>query len=122
MFSWPVALIRSSSSRWIASQIAYPYGLITIAPRTAEFSARPARRTTSPYQAGKSPDWVGKAFVLIGSAPFVDVDRRNGGGCGAPGRSGGSAYAGTCTTGGRGATAGTGSSSPTQDHDVMVEG
>jgi len=54
----------SSSSRWIASQIAYPYGLITIAPRTGEFSARPARRTTSPYQAGKSLDWLSKAVAL----------------------------------------------------------
>ncbi len=54
----------SSSSRWIASQIAYPYGLITIAPRTGEFSAKPARRTTSPYQAGKSLDWLSKAVAL----------------------------------------------------------
>ena len=30
---------------------------MTIAPRTSEPSARPARRTTSPYQAGKSIDW-----------------------------------------------------------------
>src|SRR4051794_26732850 len=35
------------------------------APRTAEFSARPARRTTSPYQAGKSPDCAGKRVLLI---------------------------------------------------------
>src|SRR5918998_4048031 len=28
-----------------------------MAPRTSEFSARPARRTTSPYHAGKSSDW-----------------------------------------------------------------
>src|SRR3712207_7498426 len=46
-----------------------PYGLITIAPRTAEFSARPARRTTSPYQAGKSLDCVGRGVAVIGTLP-----------------------------------------------------
>jgi len=70
---------------------------MTIAPRTGEFSARPARRTTSPYHAGKSLDCMGKDCVLI-ALSFKDVDRRNGVGRGAPGRSGGSAYAGVSTT------------------------
>src|SRR5262245_25642103 len=48
---------------------------MTIAPRTDEFSARPARRTTSPYHAGKAPDWVGSASVNI-VCSFVDVYRR----------------------------------------------
>src|SRR5919198_4646216 len=46
-----------------------------MAPRTDEFSASPARRTTSPYHAGKSLDWLGKAVVLMAFS-FVDVDRR----------------------------------------------
>src|SRR3954453_12358626 len=67
--------MRSSSSRWIASQIAYPCGLMTIAPRTDEFSASPARRTTSPYHAGKSADWLGNALVLIGILPRAGLAR-----------------------------------------------
>src|SRR6185312_10071245 len=46
---------------------------MTIAPRTGAFSASPARRTTSPYQAGKSCDCVGSASVLIGSLPRASV-------------------------------------------------
>jgi hypothetical protein len=57
--------MRSSSSRWIASQIAYPYGLMIIAPRTGEFSASSARRTTSPYQEGKSLDWLGNPDLVM---------------------------------------------------------
>src|SRR6185312_2457781 len=67
--------MRSSRARWIASQIANPYGLITIAPRTAEFSARPARRTTWPYQAGKSCDCWGRRTALM-TTSLTDVNRR----------------------------------------------
>src|SRR5689334_16190830 len=67
--------MRSSSARWIASQIANPYGLITIAPRTAEFSARPARRTTWPYQAGKSCDCWGRRTALM-TTSWTNVNRR----------------------------------------------
>ena len=41
-FWCPVCLNRMSSASRIASHRAYPYGLITIVPRTTEFSARSA--------------------------------------------------------------------------------
>ena len=41
-FWCPVCLNRRSSASRIASHRAYPYGLITIVPRTTEFSARSA--------------------------------------------------------------------------------
>ena len=52
---------------------------------------------------------------------FVDVAGGNGVGRGAPGRSG-SAYAGTCTNGGRGATAETGRSSSIGDRRKLMLG
>src|SRR5438552_18282482 len=55
--------MRSSTSRWIRSQIAVPYGFTTIVPRASEFSARSAPRTTSWYQAGKSSDCFGRAMA-----------------------------------------------------------
>src|SRR5262245_16998299 len=42
--------------------MANPYGLITIVPRTSEFSARSASRTTAWYQAGKSSVKLGSAI------------------------------------------------------------
>ena len=65
-FWWPEALIRSSTARWMASQIPNPYGLITIVPRASEFSASPACFTTSWYQPGKSFSCVGSAMVRTG--------------------------------------------------------
>src|SRR5437879_5354567 len=41
-----------------------------MAPRTREFSARPACFTTSWYQAGKSPDCVGSAMARQDSGRF----------------------------------------------------
>ena len=35
-FTWPVALMRSSRPRWMNSQMAYPYGRITMQPLTGE--------------------------------------------------------------------------------------
>ena len=35
-FTWPVALNRASRSRWISSQMAYPYGRMTMQPFTGE--------------------------------------------------------------------------------------
>jgi hypothetical protein len=96
--------------------------LIIIAPRTGEFSARAARRTTSPYHAGKSLDWVGKAVVFI-VVSFVDVYRRWRELVRRSCPSGGSAYVGTFTNGGRGATAESGRSSSTRVRsDVMPGG
>src|SRR5271169_47851 len=53
-FWCPVALIRSSRSACSSSQIRYPYGLITMLPRTGPRSTSSARKTTSLYQAEKS--------------------------------------------------------------------
>jgi hypothetical protein len=50
----PAALIRSSTSDCIRSHSAYPYGRITIVPRTGPFSASSALARTSWYQRGKS--------------------------------------------------------------------
>src|SRR2546423_13384212 len=71
-FWCPVALMRSSTARWMASQIPKPYGLITIVPRTSDFSASPACFTTSWYQAGKSSDCGGRAMVRTGYRPAID--------------------------------------------------
>ena len=72
--------------------------------------------------------------VLIGTLPRAGVSRTSrspswtstggyGVRCGAPGRNGGSAYAGTCTYGGCGATAGNGRSSSTRGRsNVMRRG
>src|SRR5919106_487658 len=62
MFWCPVALIRSSTARWMASQMAYPYGRITMVPRAMEGSASSAPFTTSWYQAGKSSSCLGRAM------------------------------------------------------------
>src|SRR5215468_9894339 len=53
-FWWPVALIRPSRSACSSSQIRYPYGLITMLPRTGPRSTSSARKITSLYQAEKS--------------------------------------------------------------------
>src|SRR6516165_3661503 len=53
-FWCPVALIRPSRSACSSSQIRYPYGLITMLPRTGPRSTSSARKTTSLYQAEKS--------------------------------------------------------------------
>src|ERR1700722_11947946 len=53
-FWCPVALIRPSRSACSNSQIRYPYGLITMLPRTGPRSTSSARNTTSLYQAEKS--------------------------------------------------------------------
>src|SRR6201996_1317251 len=53
-FWCPVALIRLSRSACSNSQIRYPYGLITMLPRTGPRSTSSARKTTSLYQAEKS--------------------------------------------------------------------
>src|SRR5215475_1897053 len=53
-FWCPVALIRPSRSACRSSQIRYPYGLMTMLPRTGHRSTRSARKTTSLYQAAKS--------------------------------------------------------------------
>src|SRR6516225_9524711 len=53
-FWCPVALIRPSRSACSNSQIRYPYGLITMLPRTGPRSTSSARKTTSLYQAEKS--------------------------------------------------------------------
>src|SRR5919204_3516232 len=74
-FWCPVALIRSSTARWMASQIPKPYGLMTIVPRAREFSANPACFTTSWYQAGKSSDCVGRAMACQGYRPMIDGHR-----------------------------------------------
>src|SRR5262245_35464345 len=58
-FSWPVALNIASSRRWMFSQIANPHGLITMQPRTSEFSARSAAFTTCWYHSGKFSTRVG---------------------------------------------------------------
>src|SRR5260221_10721178 len=54
--------MRSSTARWIRSQIPKPYGLITIVPRASDGSARPPCFTTSWYQPGKSSDCFGSAM------------------------------------------------------------
>src|SRR4051812_47601163 len=48
---------------------------MTMAPRTAEFSARSARRTTWPYQAGKSCDCWGRRTALM-TTSLTDVHPR----------------------------------------------
>src|SRR6516162_10481569 len=53
-FWCPVALIRPSRSACSSSHIRYPYGLITMLPRTGPRSTSSARKTTSLYQAEKS--------------------------------------------------------------------
>src|ERR1700751_5047896 len=53
-FWCPVALIRPSRPACSNSQIRYPYGLITMLPRTGPRSTNSARKTTSLYQAEKS--------------------------------------------------------------------
>src|SRR3954467_8926740 len=49
--------MRSSSSRCMRSQMAYPHGRITMVPRTGPFSASSALATTSWYHRGKSVAW-----------------------------------------------------------------
>src|ERR1700759_2997068 len=56
-FWCPVALIRPSRSACSSSQIRYPYGLITMLPRTGPRSTSSERKTTSLYQAEKSSLW-----------------------------------------------------------------
>src|SRR5438034_1033474 len=66
--------MRSSTARWIRSQIPKPYGLITIVPRASDGSARPACFTTSWYQPGKSSDCLGSAIrgsVTAGPGPVA---------------------------------------------------
>jgi hypothetical protein len=46
--------MRASTSACIRSQIEYPYGRITMVPRTGPLSASSAFATTSWYQRGKS--------------------------------------------------------------------
>ena len=46
-FCAPHALMRASISAWIRSQIAYPYGRITMVPRTGPLSAISAFAITS---------------------------------------------------------------------------
>ena len=53
-FSAPAALMRRSISAWMRSQMAYPYGRMTIVPRTGPVSASVAFASTSWYQRGKS--------------------------------------------------------------------
>src|SRR5262249_9230867 len=53
-FWCPVALIRPSRSACSSSQIWYPYGLITMLPRTGPRSTSSARKATSLYQAENS--------------------------------------------------------------------
>src|ERR1700757_869460 len=53
-FWCPVALIRPSRSACSSSQIRYPYGLITMLPRTGPRFTSSARKTRSLYQAEKS--------------------------------------------------------------------
>src|ERR1700730_7171944 len=53
-FSCPASLIRPSRSAWLSSQIRYPYGRMTIVPRTGPRSTSSALMTTSLYQAEKS--------------------------------------------------------------------
>src|SRR5262249_36442557 len=53
-FCAPAALIRASISACIRSHRAYPYGRITIVPRTGPLSASSAFAITSWYQRGKS--------------------------------------------------------------------
>src|SRR5919107_101753 len=50
----PVSLMRASISACIRSHSPYPYGRITIVPRTGPLSASSALATTSWYQRGKS--------------------------------------------------------------------
>src|SRR5690606_10990261 len=56
-FSAPAALIRTSTSACIRSQIAYAYGRMTIVPRTGPLSASAAFSRTSWYQRGLSSFW-----------------------------------------------------------------
>src|SRR6266568_3174472 len=70
--------MRSSTARWIRSQIPRPYGLITIVPRASEGSARPPCFTTSWYQPGKSSDCFGSAIrgsVTAGRGPVAALRR-----------------------------------------------
>src|SRR5689334_5747032 len=46
--------MRRSISAWMRSQMAYPYGRMTIVPRTGPVSASVAFASTSWYQRGKS--------------------------------------------------------------------
>src|SRR3954464_12993689 len=48
--------MRASISACMRSQIAHPYGRITMVPRTGPLSASSALATTSWYQRGKSSD------------------------------------------------------------------
>src|SRR5579864_4125517 len=48
--------MRASISACIRSQMAYPYGRMTIVPRTGPFSASSAFARTSWYHCGKSSD------------------------------------------------------------------
>src|SRR5438132_12429422 len=70
--------MRSSTARWMRSQIPKPYGLITIVPRASEGSARPPCFTTSWYQPGKSSDCFGSAIrgsVTAGPGPVAGLRR-----------------------------------------------
>ena len=56
-FCAPTALIRASMSCCIRSHRPYPYGLITMVPRTGPLSASSALLIRSWYQRGKSSAW-----------------------------------------------------------------
>src|SRR3954452_5781906 len=62
-FCVPVALIRASISACIRSHSPYPYGRITMVPRTGPLSASSALAIRSWYQRGKSSD-CGVSTVL----------------------------------------------------------
>lgn len=54
-FSVPVSLMRASISACIRSQIPYPYGRMTMEPRTGPLSASSALLIRSWYQRGNRP-------------------------------------------------------------------
>src|SRR5919106_3351163 len=67
--------MRASISACIRSQIAYPYGRMTMVPRTGPFSASCALDSTSWYQRGKSSAWAVSTFA-IGDGSYRPVRAR----------------------------------------------